>query len=209
MTHPSTPALDGPDAIAAIPCLSLRGGRLFVEDCDASVLADRFGTPLYVVSNAQLRANARAFSDALRACWTEGPTHVLASLKANYSLALRRVLTEESVGCDTFGASELRAALACGVDPALISVNGTGKDAGILREAVLAGARVTVAAGGPAARPPPPPPPPPACVSGPATRTSMVGATSSRVRGCPSAMWRSDTSPASRPTTFWRSTGSC
>ncbi len=54
--------------------------------------------------------------------------HILPSIKANYSLALRRVLTEEGAGCDTFGASELRAALACGVDPALISVNGTGKD---------------------------------------------------------------------------------
>jgi len=136
--------LDGPDAIASMPCLSLRGGRLFFEECAVGGLAERFGTPLYVVSETQLRANLRAFRRAFEASWTEGPVHVLPSIKANYALALRRVLTEEGAGCDTFGVSELRAALACGVDPALISVNGTGKDEGLLREAVLAGARVTV-----------------------------------------------------------------
>lgn len=127
-----------------MPCLSLRGGRLFFEECAVGGLAERFGTPLYVVSETQLRANLRAFRRAFEASWTEGPVHVLPSIKANYALALRRVLTEEGAGCDTFGVSELRAALACGVDPALISVNGTGKDEGLLREAVLAGARVTV-----------------------------------------------------------------
>jgi diaminopimelate decarboxylase len=137
------PILDGPGAIAPMPCLSLRDGRLFVEDCEVAELAGRFGTPLNIVSEVQLRANLRAFRRAFEASWTEGPVHVLPSIKANYALALRRVLTEEGAGCDTFGASELRAALACGVDPALISVNGTGKDEGLLREALLAGARVT------------------------------------------------------------------
>jgi hypothetical protein len=109
--------LDGAGAIASMPCLSLRGGRLFVEECEARVLAERFGTPLYVVSETQLRANLRAFRNAFEARWTEGPVHILPSIKANYALALRHILTEEGAGCDTFGTNELRAALACGVDP--------------------------------------------------------------------------------------------
>ena len=144
MSAAHQPIFDGPDAIAPMPCLSLHDGRLFVEDREVAELAQRFGTPLNVVSEKQLRANLRAFRRAFEASWTEGPVHILPSIKANYALALRRVLTEEGAGCDTFGASELGAALACGVDPALISVNGTGKDKGLLREAVLAGARVTV-----------------------------------------------------------------
>ena len=87
-----------------MPCLSLRDGRLFVEDCQAAGLAERFGTPLYVVSETQLRANLRAFRRAFEASWTEGPVHVLPSIKANYALALRRILSEEGAGCDTFGA---------------------------------------------------------------------------------------------------------
>ena len=30
-------------------CPAIRGGRLHVERCDAGGLAERFGTPLYVV----------------------------------------------------------------------------------------------------------------------------------------------------------------
>lgn len=30
--------------------LTVRGGRLFVEDCDSVALADRFGSPIFVFS---------------------------------------------------------------------------------------------------------------------------------------------------------------
>src|SRR2546421_13120484 len=42
-------------------CLSIRGGRLFIEDCDADELARRFGTPFTVMSADQLRRNARRY----------------------------------------------------------------------------------------------------------------------------------------------------
>ena len=42
-------------------CLSIREGRLFVEDCDAVELARRFGTPVHVISEDQLRRNARRY----------------------------------------------------------------------------------------------------------------------------------------------------
>jgi diaminopimelate decarboxylase len=137
----------GEQAVAGDPriddCLSVRDGHLWIEGCDAVELADRFGTPVYVVSENQLRRNARRIASAFSSQWP-GPVRVLPSIKANHVLALRRILTDEGLGCDTFGPSELRAALACGVPPDLISVNGTGKSAELVDEAVSAGCRLTL-----------------------------------------------------------------
>jgi diaminopimelate decarboxylase len=104
--------------------LTIRDGHLFIEDVDSVALANRFGTPLFVVSEDQLRRNARAFVRAFDDRWREGPVRILPSIKANHALALRHILTDEGMGCDTFGASELSAALRGGVQPDLISVNG-------------------------------------------------------------------------------------
>ena len=124
--------------------LTVRDGRLFIEDCDTVELAHRFGTPVYVMSEGGLRRNARRFIRAFQDCWPEGPVHVLPSIKANFSLALRSILTQEGTGCDTFGPGELHAALQSGVPPGLISVNGSSKDRALLERAALAGARVTL-----------------------------------------------------------------
>jgi diaminopimelate decarboxylase len=124
--------------------LSIREGHLFVEEVEASAIARRFGTPLYVESEAQLRSNARRFTAALRAAWPVGPVRVLPSLKANYTMATRCILSEEGMGCDTYGAGEFSIALRCGVPPELISVNGSIKDLDLITEAIEVGARITL-----------------------------------------------------------------
>jgi diaminopimelate decarboxylase len=129
---------------AADDCLSIHDGRLFMDDADLGELADRFGTPIYVVSERQLRANARAMVRAFSERWTEGPVLVMPSIKANFSLALRRILTDEGTGCDTFGPGELEAGLRTGVDPECISLNGSTKDAELVERAIGAGVRITL-----------------------------------------------------------------
>jgi diaminopimelate decarboxylase len=124
--------------------LSIREGRLWIEESDTVELARRFGTPVYVVSEDHLRRNARRIGAAFAATWPEGEVGLLPSLKANLSLALRRILNSEGLGCDTFGPGELHAALASGIDPALISVNGSVKDAALVTRALEAGARLTL-----------------------------------------------------------------
>src|SRR5450432_1076505 len=98
-------------------CLSIRSGRLWMEECDTVELARRFGTPIYAVSENQLRRNARRISAAFAAGWPGGETALLPSLKANLGLALRAVLNSEGLGCDTFGPGELHAALTAGTTP--------------------------------------------------------------------------------------------
>jgi diaminopimelate decarboxylase len=132
-------------AIAPIDeCLSVADGRLWIEGCDAAELAERFGTPLSVISEDHLRRNARRLTRSLQAAWPEGPARPLPSIKANPTLALRCALTQEGLGCDVFGPAELHAAVAGGVPSQLISVNGTGKTRALLHQAVTAGARVTL-----------------------------------------------------------------
>ena len=123
--------------------LSVRGGHLWIEGCDTLDVASRFGTPLYVISADQLRRNVRRIRSVLEQAWG-GPVQVLPSIKANFVLALRRILNAEGTGCDCFGPSELHAALTTGVPPNLISVNGSSKDAAIIETAIAAGARITL-----------------------------------------------------------------
>ena len=125
------------------PCLTVVDGRLRVEECDAHALAERHGTPLHVVSEDQLRRNVRRIAAAFAAAWPHGPVRLLPAIKANPTLALRRVLDDEGAGCDAFGAPELEAALRAGTPPERISFNGPTKDDASLERAVTLGVRVT------------------------------------------------------------------
>jgi diaminopimelate decarboxylase len=119
-------------------------GRLMIESAAASDLAARFGTPLYVTSEAALRANVRAWRTALHNAWPHGATRVLVSLKANPTIALRRILNDEGAGCDVFGEHELEIALEAATPAELISVNGSTKPEALIVRAIRAGARLTV-----------------------------------------------------------------
>ncbi|MGA2189667.1 MAG: hypothetical protein ABSH33_14135 [Steroidobacteraceae bacterium] len=124
--------------------LSIADGHLWIEGCDTVDLAGQYGTPLYVVSEAQLRANCRRLLAAFKRYWRVGPVELLPSLKANFTIAVRQILNEEGVGCDVFGHGELQAALWAGVAGPKISVNGSAKGAQLIELAVSVGARITL-----------------------------------------------------------------
>jgi len=124
--------------------LSIRGGILYLEDLSLTDMARSYGTPLNVISQRRLQLRAREFVREFGRAWAGGPVQVLPSIKANNCLALRRLLTLEGLGCDTFGHGELRAALACGVPPELISVNGSSKSKELMAEAIVAGTLLTL-----------------------------------------------------------------
>jgi diaminopimelate decarboxylase len=125
-------------------CLSVRDGRLFVEDRDTLGLVESFGSPLFVTSESQLRANYRRFKAAFEGAWPDGPVDILPAFKANTTLATRHVLSEEGAGADVYSPQELAGVLGTGVDPVRVSVNGGGKSRKHLRDCVAAGVRITV-----------------------------------------------------------------
>ena len=57
-------------------------GNLWVDGCDVEKLAEKFGTPLYVISENQLRYTYRRFRDAFRSRYPDGHTELAYSIQA-------------------------------------------------------------------------------------------------------------------------------
>ena len=116
--------------------------HLRVEEADAVELARRFGTPLFVVSEAQIRANVARYQAAFRRGYPD--TEIYFSTKANFNPAVRRVFTLAGAGGDAFGLGELTINLMTGTPPEMIVLNGSNKQEPEIRLAVEHGVAVHV-----------------------------------------------------------------
>lgn len=117
-------------------------GVLWIEGRAAPKLAEEYGTPLYVTSEAQIRANVRRLRNAFETRWPS--VTLLYATKANANLAIRRLLVEEGVGGDCFGPGELTLSLQARVPPERLVLNGSNKQPTELRAAVDSGVTVNV-----------------------------------------------------------------
>jgi diaminopimelate decarboxylase len=108
-------------------------GRLCVGDVPLADVADEFGTPTYVVDEADFRHRARRYRQALRG------TEVVYAGKSLLTTAVARWAREEDLGVDVSSSGELAVALAGGVDPARIVLHGNAKPPDELRDAVRVG----------------------------------------------------------------------
>jgi diaminopimelate decarboxylase len=118
-------------------------GVLSVGGCDARELAREFGTPAYVVAEADLRAAARAFTAAL-ADAHHGPGEVVFASKAFPCTAVLRVFAEEGLGCDVASGGELHLALRAGFAPDRLYLHGNAKSDAELTFALEAGVGTVV-----------------------------------------------------------------
>jgi len=125
-------------------CLSTRGGRLFIEALDTVEIVKQYGSPVFVISEGQIRRNIRRFQKAFEAGWTEGPVKVMPAAKASWNSAIQHIIAGEGCGCDIYSAGELAVALRAGFDPQYISVNGVPKNRDHIFNAIKAGARITI-----------------------------------------------------------------
>jgi diaminopimelate decarboxylase len=110
--------------------------RLEIGGLAADELAERFGTPLYVYDEDEIRRRARAYVAALESY--PGPSRAVYACKANSTVGVIRVLADEGLGADVASAGELASALRAGVDPASIVVHGNNKSDADLASAVAA-----------------------------------------------------------------------
>jgi diaminopimelate decarboxylase len=113
-------------------------GRLEIAGCDVLELAERFGTPAYVVSEDDLRARARAFTAAFEAAGQDDFRVVFAS-KAFGATAVMRVFAQEGLDCDVASAGELHLALRAGFSAARLVLHGNARDDGEFQMALDAG----------------------------------------------------------------------
>jgi diaminopimelate decarboxylase len=108
----------------------------------ASQLAERFGTPLYVYDEAEIRRRARSYLNGLESY--PASSRAVYACKANATVDVIRVVSGEGLGADVASQGELAAALRAGVDPALIVVHGNNKSRGDVSSAIEAGAGLIV-----------------------------------------------------------------
>lgn len=117
-------------------------GNLFVDGCDVQELADKFGTPLYIISENQLRYTYRAFRDAFRRHYPD--VEILFANKSNNGLAIRHIMNQEGAGGDCFGAQEMYMALLAGTNPKTLVLNGSNKQDDELEMAISNGLCVNI-----------------------------------------------------------------
>ena len=100
-----------------------RDGQLHCESLPLAVIADRFGTPLYVYSR---RAIERAFDRYAEALGGRRAL-VCYAMKANSNLAVLDLLARRGAGFDIVSGGELERVLAAGGDPRKTVFSGVGK----------------------------------------------------------------------------------
>ena len=99
--------------------------RLVVAGVSAADLAQEHGTPVYVMDEARLRANCRAYVTALRAAYPRSRP-VFAS-KALCCVATCRLAHDEGLAVDVVSAGEIHTALRAGVPAADLLLHGSNK----------------------------------------------------------------------------------
>jgi diaminopimelate decarboxylase len=107
-------------------------GRVAIAGVDLASLAERFGTPLYVYDEADIRARCRAY----RAAFGDGVAY---ASKAFLCVAMARLVAEEGLHLDVATGGELYVALAGGFPAERIVFHGNNKSTAELRQAVAAG----------------------------------------------------------------------
>lgn len=117
-------------------------GRLMVEGVAAAELAERLGTPSYVLSEAQLRLNYRRLYDAFASRYPE--VHLGYGVKAHNSAAVCTVLAHEGCGAECFGIGEMTVAERAGVPADRVWVNGSDKTEQELAVATARGYTINV-----------------------------------------------------------------
>ncbi len=102
--------------------------------CDASTLAERFGTPLLVIDEQVLRDNIRRFRNAFsRPAWTMSVTY---AAKALLLKAIARIVHAEGLAIDVCSAGELETVVRAGVPAGRCLLHGCYKTPGELDLAV-------------------------------------------------------------------------
>ena len=120
-----------------------QNGVLHVESTSAVKLAETYGTPLYVFSENTIRRNYGDIRDAFARHY---PAEVIvcAGMKANWGLAVRRIIAEEGGGGDAFGLGELTVAIMSGTHPDKIVMNGANKSKETITAAIDANVLINV-----------------------------------------------------------------
>lgn len=104
---------------------TIQQGELYLGGVSARVLAQKYGTPLYVMEEEVIRQRMQEFKAAMAG--SSLATDVLYASKAFLNLAMVKIIQEEDLSLDVVSGGELYTALAAGFNPARIYFHGNNK----------------------------------------------------------------------------------
>lgn len=121
-------------------------GRVRIAGVDAIALAEQFGTPVYVIDEADVRGRASAAHEAFSREFARvgSSAKVYYAGKAFLSAEVARWVIEAGLNIDVCSGGELAVALAAGVAPARLGFHGNNKSLAEIDRAVAAGVGVLV-----------------------------------------------------------------
>ncbi len=102
-----------------------RGGEWVVGGVGARQLVREYGTPIYVMDEARLRVNCRAYVAALREAYPH--SQAFFASKALCCMATCRLAYDEGLGVDVVSAGEIQTALRAGVPADALMLHGSNK----------------------------------------------------------------------------------
>lgn len=131
---PGTTAADADD-LAVWPVSTRRqaDGDVVVGGVALTEVAHRFGTPVYVLDESEVRARCRAY----RAAFPDA--HVMYAAKALLCRAVIRWVRDEGLGLDVCSAGELELAVTSGFPPERVIMHGNAKSPRDLETALRLG----------------------------------------------------------------------
>ncbi len=117
-------------------------GRLSIGGCDAVELATKYGTPLYVMDEANIRSVMNSYNKILSEKYGNGI--VCYASKAFSTKAIYSICKSENLGADVVSMGELATAIAGGMDADNIYFHGNNKTPFELEYAISVGVHAIV-----------------------------------------------------------------
>ena len=114
-------------------------GALMMEDVRFGDVAERFGTPCFVYSEAALTGAFQRLDTALKAARSGRPYLICYAVKANSNLAILNLFARLGAGFDIVSGGELRRVLKAGGDAGKVVFSGLGKTGAEMKMALEAG----------------------------------------------------------------------
>ena len=114
-------------------------GELMMEDVHFGDIAERFGTPCFVYSEAALTTAFRQLDAALKTARGGRPHLICYAVKANSNLAILNLFARLGAGFDIVSGGELQRVLKAGGDAGKVVFSGLGKTAAEMKMALEAG----------------------------------------------------------------------
>ena len=114
-------------------------GELVIGGCKSSALAKEFGTPLFVIDEADFKYRIQGWKSALEKNFGEHAGEVYYASKSFISIEVAKWIAQGGIGIDVCTGGELAVALAANFPPAKIEVHGNNKSESEIARAIEVG----------------------------------------------------------------------